>query len=214
MHQIVPASVKLFLFADKIVPGDTAFSAGTLISYSQKKVKTNELAVFLLAFTLWDLFRKNCISLEVRNSKKLFFIPVETLIISIQKDIPVLGDLENWLIRGIKGSDDDVKKLIYLLLDENQPWPHKRVIHIVLNESCDMGLGKINERESGTNKLLKGFSGNTDFEAANLPVSKIELEFDLTVQQWNQFLLSSSRIAGMLITACRGALNSRVTQND
>lgn len=214
MQQTVPASIKLFLFADKMVPADTVFSPGTLISYSQKKVKTNELAVFLLAYTLWDLYQKNYISLEVRNTKKMFFIPSEKLNISIKKDIPVLGDLENWLIRGIESSDEDVKKLIYKLLKENQAWPHRTINHIVLNDACDKGFGKINEQDTGRSKLLKGFTGNTDFEAETSSVSIFEAEFDLSLQEWNQFLLSSAKIAGMLITACRGALNSRVTQND
>lgn len=214
MLNTVPASVKLFLFADKLVPADTAFSAGTLISFSQKKVKTNELAVFLLAFTLWDLFHKNYIHLEVKSTKKMFFIPSEKLNISINKDIPVLGSLENWLLKGIESPDEEVKKLIYKLLNENQVWPHKKIIHIVLNDACDMGFGKINEKDSGKSKLLKGFTGDTGFEADIDSVSILEAEFDLSLQQWNQFFLSSSKIAGMLINACRGGLNARVTQND
>lgn len=214
MQKNVPASIMLFLFADKVVPADTAFSAGTLISYSQKKVKTNELAVYLLAFTLWDLYQKKYISLEIGSSKKMFFIPSEKLNINVKKDIPVLGDLENWLISGVESPDEDVKKLIYRLLKSDQVWPHKTIIQIVLNNTCDMGLGKISEQDPAKSKLLKSFTGNLDFEVKYDLVSTTEADFDLSLQQWNQFILTSSKIAGMLITACRGALNSRVIQND
>ena len=214
MLNTVPASVKLFLFADKLVPADTAFSAGTMIPYNQKKVKTNDLAVLLLAFTLWDLYQKNCINLELKNSKKLFFIPSVKLIISINKEMPVLGDLENWLISGIRSIDEDVKGLIYRLLHENQAWPHKSIINMVVFNSCHEELGKIVQLNSGASNLLNGFSGNTNFEVDIPSASLVEPEFELLLQQWNQFCLSSSKTSEALISACRSALNSRVTQND
>jgi len=213
MQQIVPVSTQLFLFADKVVPLSSAFTAETLISYSQKKVKTNELAAYLLAFTLWNLFQKKFISLEIQPVKKMFFIPSGKLVVCIKKDIPVFGDLENWLIKGIERPNQDVKQLIHNLFDEDQAWPHKIIIHKVSKEACESGFGKI--RLSGSdNSVLRGFTGNIDFEANSVIVSELEDEFDLIVQQWNQFLALSSKIAGMLITLCRSALNSRVIQND
>lgn len=214
MQKTVPASIMLFLFADKLVPTDSAFSAGTLISYSKKTVKTNELATLLLAFTLWDLFHKNYIILDIQKTKKMFFIPSEKLNISIKKDIPVQGDLENLLIRDIEGSYEEVKKRIHKLLKTDQVWPHKTIINIVTNNTCDIGIGKIKEASNPKEKLVNIFSGNIDFEAEIGSVSALESEFNLIFQQWNQFNLSSSKIAGMLLNSCRAGLNSRLVQYD
>lgn len=214
MLKTIPASVKLFLFADKLVPADNVFSASTMIPYNQKKVKTNELAVFLLAFTLWDLFQKNCISLQLINAKKLFILPYVKLIIGINKEIPFLGDLENWLIGGISGTDEEVKTLIYRLLHENQVWPHKKIINMVVFNACYENLGRIDQLTSDASKLLKGFTGNTNFEVNVSTVALLEPEFELLLQQWNQFCLSSSTVSEALISACRSALNSRITQTE
>lgn len=213
MHLNVPASVQLFLFADKLVPADTPFAAATRLSYSQKKVKTNELATYLLAFMTWDLYQTNSVNLEVQNGKKLFFIPTEKLWISLKKDLPVSGNLENWLVSGLE-NEEELSKVLHALLKVDEAWPHKKIIHIVSTDACGMGLGKTRDNNSKMSSFLSGMSGDIDFEVERGLVSEIEPLFDLKVQQWNQFITNSPKIAGFLITACRAALNSRVLQND
>ena len=212
MQLNVPASVQLFLFADKLVPADIAFSAGTRVSYSQKKVRTNELATNLLAFTTWDLYQNQIINLEVQHGKKMIFIPTERLCVSMKKDLPVSGSLESWLVGGIN-AEEELKEVIHALFAEDEIWPHRKIILTVSADACDMGLGKAGQNGS-RNPVFSGFSGDIDFEVERTIASEIEPLFDLKVQQWNQFILNSPKIAGFLITACRAALNSRVLQND
>lgn len=214
MRQTVPASVQLFLFADKLVSADSAFSAGTLIPYSQKKVKTNDLAAYLLAFTIWDMLGKNCIRLEIRKKKVMLLIPSASLEISLNKDIPVSGDLEAWLLEGVERNGQDLEKVIYKLLKQDMAWPHKEIINIVLDNTCSLGLGEIKAQASSAKALLKSFTGSTDFEPERVLIANLEPDFELLIQEWNQFSLELPKLNGMLITNCRSALNSRTAQND
>jgi hypothetical protein len=213
MRQALPASVQLFLFADKLVAADTVFSAGTRISFSQKKVKTNELAVYLLAFTLWDLSQKTCISLDIRHVKAMFFIPVEKLYIGFNRDIPVPGSLESLIIKQVKGNGD-AQIVIRHVLEVDEVWPHKKIIQLVATNACEMGLGKTSESYQGHSSVLRFLSGDLDFDVERSLVLKVEPEFELMLQQWQQFLVASQKTAKFLINACRSALNSRVIQND
>jgi hypothetical protein len=213
MHQVAPASVQLFLFADRLTPADTAFSAGTRIAFSQKKVKTNELAVYLLAFSLWDLFHKNCIRLDIRHVRKMFFISVEKLFIILNKDIPVSGSLESWMMSRIRG-EGEAQSIIRHILEVDEVWPHKKIIYMVAADACDMGLGRVSESYKGSSSVLRSLSGDLDFDVERSLVSKVEPEFELLLQQWQQFLVASPKTAKLLINACRSALNSRVIQND
>ncbi|HEY0770587.1 MAG TPA: hypothetical protein VGD31_09665 [Sphingobacteriaceae bacterium] len=214
MNQNYPASVQLFLFADKLVPADSAFSASTLIPYSQKKVKTNDLAVLLLAFTIWDLLQKNCINLSVKKSMVMLLIPSSTLEVSLDKDIPVSGDLENLLLGCMGRKGTALKNVIYQLLNEHSAWPHKQIIHIVTENTSAVGLGSIRNNVTGMKQMLKSFSGNTGFEPNHTLIAPLEPAFNFMQQQWNDFCFSSAKTSGMLVTDCRSALNSRITQTD
>ncbi|HEY0667963.1 MAG TPA: hypothetical protein VGD22_07295 [Sphingobacteriaceae bacterium] len=214
MNQNYPASVQLFLFADKLVPADSAFSASTLIPYSQKKVKTNDLAVLLLAFTIWDLLQKNCINLSVKKSMVMLLIPSSTLEVSLDKDIPVSGDLENLLLGCMNRKGTTLKNVIYQLLNEHSAWPHKQIIHIVTENTSAVGLGSIRNNGTGMKQMLNGFSGNTGFEPNHTLIAPLEPAFNFMQQQWNDFCFSSAKTSGMLVTDCRSALNSRITQTD
>lgn len=214
MIQNYPASVQLFLFADKLVPADSAFSASTLIPYSQKKVKTNDLAVLLLAFTIWDLLQKNCINLSIKKSMVMLLIPSSTLEVSLDKDIPVSGDLENLLLGCMNHKGTALKDVIYQLLNEHSAWPHKQIISIVTENTSALGLGSISNNGTGMKQMLKGFSGNTGFESNNTLIAPLEPSFNFMQQQWNDFCFSSAKTSGILVTDCRSALNSRITQTD
>lgn len=214
MNHNFPASVQLFLFADKIVPAESTFSASTLIPYSQKKVKTNDLAVLLLAFTIWDLLQKNCIHLSIKKSMIMMVIPSSTLEVSLDKDIPVSGDLENLLLGCMNRQGTTLKKVISELLNEQSAWPHKQIIGTVTANTCTLGLGSIQNSETGMKGILKGFSGDTNFEPHHTLIAPLEPSFHFMQQQWNNFCISSAKTSGMLVTDCRSALNSRIIQTD
>jgi hypothetical protein len=75
MASSTPKSVQLYLFGDQIIPLSSALSAGTKIAYKNKVVKTNELAVYLCAFALFNLMVKGIIKAEIKKTKVLFLIP-------------------------------------------------------------------------------------------------------------------------------------------
>jgi hypothetical protein len=143
----------------------------------------------------------------------MFFLPTKKISVSVKKDIPVLGDLENLLVRGIN-NNDNVMKLIHTLIKKDDVWPHRKIIHIVSADACGLGLGKAGTSNYGKNPALLSLSGDYDFEVDRTLASHIEAEFDFKIQQWNEFMFSKSKIADLLVTSCRAALNSRVIQND
>ena len=214
MNQDIPSSVCLFLSADKLVPLDTAFSAGTEIPCSKKKVKTNDLGVFLLAFSLWDLQQKGII--ELKQIKKKSFIIFQSTILTVnrEKDSPASGVLENLLLEHMNGKALEVKNLVHRILKEDTPWPHKVIINAVINDAINLGLGSADEIKGSVKQFLKGFGGNVNFIPACEMIKLFTPSFDLMSNKWNQFGKDSPGLCRLLMSACRAGVNSRIMNND
>ena len=214
MYDSIPASVQLFLSADKLVPLDNAFSAGTDIPCRKKAVKTNELGVFLLAFAFWDLKQKGCIDLQLKKRKSFFVFDSTVLCVKRIENRPSSGGLESLIMDGLNEKEIEVQKLVNSILKEDHPWPHKIIINTVINHAIMLGFGKSEEIKGSMKNLFKGLNGNVNFIPQCEAIQPLESIFDDMNDQWSLFGRNSPQVNQLLLSSCRAGLNSRVMNHD
>ena len=214
MYDSIPASVQLFLSADKLVPLDNAFSAGTDIPCRKKTVKTNELGVYLLAFAFWDLKQKGCIDLELTKKKSFFVFDSTVLCVKKIKNLPASGGLESLIMEGLNDKAIEMQKLVNIILKEDHPWPHKIIINTVISDAILLGFGKSEEIKGSMNNFFKGLNGSVNFIPECEAILPLETIFDDLNDQWRLFGKNSPQINRLLFSACRAGLNSRVMNHD
>jgi hypothetical protein len=214
MQQTIPASVQLYLSADKLVPADTAFTAGTDIPCRKKKVKTNDLGVFLLAFSIWNLKEKGIVDLRLVKKKSFFVFQSTVMVIEKLQELPDAGILESLVLDGIAAKEVELKDLIHGILKEDSPWPHKVIINTVINNTVSLGLGTADEVKNSVKQFFKNLSGNVNFVPECESILPLQPVFDELEEQWNQFGTQSPELRNTLISTCRAGINSRILNND
>jgi len=214
MQSTIPASVQLYLSADKLVPHDTAFTAGTDIPCRKKKVKTNELGVMLLAFAIWNLQEQGVVNLKLVKKKSFIFFQSTVMSIAKIKDLPDAGTLESLILGGFTTRELELKELIHGILKEDSPWPHKVIINTVINNTIALGLGTAEQMKSSVKQFFKDLSGNVNFIPNCETILPLEPAFDKLAEKWNQFGTGSPELNKTLIATCRSGINSRILNQD
>ncbi|HEY9342569.1 MAG TPA: hypothetical protein VIQ23_13370 [Hanamia sp.] len=214
MANVIPASVQLFLFADQVVPADSALSAGTTIPFRNKKVKTNDLAVYLCAFAIFNLMENQIIHAEVKKKKILFLIPSTDVMLHQLSNESINGNLENLLKNEIAPEPVALKKIINKALQQDSPWPHKTIIYEVVKDSCQLGFGAQTQAVGGVKGLLKSFTGNLDFTPDIQKIEPEEVHFKTLLSKWEHFKNTNRELYDELLADCKAGINSRTQQND
>jgi len=214
MQQTIPASVHLYLSADKLVPADSAFTAGTDIPCRKKKVKTNDLGIFLLAFSIWNLKEKGVVELRMVKKKSFFLFQSTVMVIERLQELPDEGTLESLILGGFKAKEVELKQLIHGILKEDSPWPHKVIINTVINNTVSLGLGTADEIKNSVKQFFKNLSGNVNFVPHCESILPLQPAFDQLAEKWNQFGALSPELSKELISTCRAGINSRILNND
>jgi hypothetical protein len=214
IQQVIPASVHLYLSADRLVPHDTAFTAGTDIPCRNKKVKTNHLAVFLLAFTIWNLKKKGHIDFRLVKKKSFFLFQSTVMVVEKLRDLPDEGNLESMVLDGITAKEIELQKLIHDILKEDSPWPHKVIINTVIHNTVSLGLGTVDQVKNSVKQFFKDLSGNVNFVPHCENILSLQPAFDQLAEQWEQFSTETPELSKALISNCRSGINSRVLNRD
>ncbi len=151
-----PSSL-IYLFGDRFVERDTAFTAGEKLPCSEIKVKKKDLTEVMLAGAFAWLAQNGRISFTTGQKGTLIFKRSAAFITVTRRDASDPGGLEAGILRGISGNlqSDSVEDVVYRVIPNTSVDPWGDVVDITRNHLFHMGYYVEGER-SGVAKFLAG----------------------------------------------------------
>ncbi len=153
----VAASSLVYLFGDRFVERDTAFSAGEKLPCSEIKVKKKELTqtMFLAAFA--SLVQEGRLNLTLGQKKTMIFKTNAVFAAVNRLDLPDPGGLEARLLHAMTGNPqkDSVEELVWRVIGETSIDPWGEVIGQIKGYLLPLGFFAEGER-SGLVKFIAG----------------------------------------------------------
>jgi hypothetical protein len=154
---IVASSSLVYLFGDRFVERDTAFTAGEKLPCSEIKVKKKDLVQTMFQAAFAALARDDRFHLTLGQRKTLLFKTNAVFVSPGSPDLADPGALEAALLHALTGSSqrDSVEDLVWRCIRETTADPWGQVIGQVQDYLLRLGYFVEGER-SGVAKLLAG----------------------------------------------------------
>lgn len=217
------APVLSFLFADRIVPADTMFSAGTVLPCSDAKVQSTALAATLFAVAIWDLRERGRLTVSVEERKRLGFVKTNPVLLRPTAPVPAGGStdtppdvatatLQDEILAEVSDPDGiRVKDLVWRWFREDAPSPNAVVINRVKADAVHEGFYE--EIDSGHGKVGRFFLGATELHPRCDVVESHRAEAEALFARWQTFLQTEVDLAARLVKECEKGIGSR-TESD
>ncbi len=210
----VTASSLAFPFAERFVPADRAFTAGTQLPCTGAKMQSKPLADLLVAIALWDLRERGLAGLEMAEHRGLIR---RTQKLSVRRLGPPLGTagIEDGLLAAVT---DDPKRnnavfdIVWRWLGRDSNEPYKQVIQAVVQALSGAGYYQAVDAERG--RVTGAILGNTKLDPVCERITGLRPQFEALAERWSAFQRREPELYTQLLKSVSEGISSRRSSSD
>ena len=204
-------STLLYLFANRLVPRDTALTMGVEVPCAGVKVQRRPLAEIMFAAAFFSLRQQSLVQLSV-GTRKVWFVTTGAVTVTRVGEGERSG-LEGVVLQHLTGGPGDhVYDIIRRWLPTSVVDPWDRVIEHGVQEAAALGyLVKVDAHRGRVGAFLLG---DTRLEGDCERIAALGRQYERFATHWQYFCRSERDLCRQLMKACAKAIESRRDSSD
>ena len=196
----------LQLFGDRVV-APAGRLGGTVTPYSGVKVKSEELAVTVLASSVWGLREAGLLQLQEVTSKSMGVFKQQHVALSMVGSPSMRTGYDDLVLRGVASGAPNVYEVAYRWFGTDVNDPAGRLLGVADQEMVQLGLAEA--VDSGRGAIGSRLLGSTRVEPRRDQIGALWSTFERAHAGWQLFQQQEPTLATTLLTSCRKAIRNR-----
>ena len=196
----------LFLYGERVAP-PAGVLGGTVVPYHGVKVSTEDLAVTVLAASIWGLRQAGLLQLQEVTQKALGMIKQQHVQLTMVGSPALRTGYDDLVLRGVASGATTAHDVVYRWFGGDVVDPAGQVLGVANDEMVTLGLAAA--VDAGRGAIGGWLRGNTRIEPDRDRIAALWPAFEQAAAGWQYFRQSEPALAETLLDSCRKALRNR-----